>query len=93
MAKPIQLSLDGDWESIVNNVDRHNKRCRRDQAKRESELHKMLNKALCFAMVAALALILNIAELLTIWVAVAVALPCLCAACFIGGRFYEAIHK
>lgn len=44
------LNLTGDWEDIVNNVDRHNKRCRRDQAKRESELHKMLNKAfvLCY---------------------------------------------
>ena len=93
MNKPIQLSLDGDWEDIVNNVDRHNKRCRHDQAKRENKLHKMLNKALCFAMVAAMALILNITELLTTWVAVAVALPCLCAACFIGGRFYEVIHK
>lgn len=89
MNKPIQLSLDGDWESIVNNADRHNKRCRRDQAKRENKLHKMLNKALCFAMVAALVLILNIAELLTTWVAVAVALPCLCAACFLGGRTWE----
>lgn len=93
MTKPILLNLTGDWENIVNNVDRHNKRCRRDQAKRESELHKMLNKALCFAMVAALATALRFCNLLSDWVAVAVALPCLCAACFIGGRLYEVIRK
>ena len=93
MRKPITLNLTGEWEDIVNNTEKHNRRCRYEQAKKESKLHQMINKALCFAMIAALALILNVAELLTTVVAVAVALPCLCTTCFIGGRFYEVIHK
>lgn len=89
MKKPITLNLTGEWEDIVNNVDKHNKRCRYEQAKKESKLHQMINKALCFAVIAALSLILNVAELLTTWVALAIMLPCICAACFIGGRFWE----
>ena len=53
----------------------------------------MIPSKLAVGSASALALILNVAELLTTWGAVAVALPCLCAACFIGGRFYEEIRK
>lgn len=92
MNKPIALNLTGEWEGIVNNVDRHNKRCRYEQAKKESKLHQIIDKALCFAMIAALVLILNVFELLTTWVAMAIMLPCLCAACFFGGRFWEKLR-
>lgn len=93
MNQPTALDLTGGWENIVNNVDRHNARCRFEQIRKQNKLHKMLNKALCFAMVAGLAVILSFSNLLSTWVAVGVAIPCLCAACFIGGRVYEGIRK
>ena len=92
MKNPIALNLTSEWGDAVNYADKHNARYRADQIKKESKLHQLLNKALCFAMVAASALILAFTDLLSIWVAVAVALPCLCAACFIGGRFWEKLR-
>lgn len=92
MRKPIALNLIDEWEGIVNNVERHNARCRFEYIRKQNKLHQMINKALCFAMIAALALILNTAELLITWVAVAISLPCLCAACFISGRFWEKLR-
>lgn len=93
MRNPTLLNLTDEWEEIVNNVERHNARCRFEQIRKQNKLHKMVNKALCYAMVAGLAVILSFTELLSTWVAVGVAIPCLCAACFIGGRVYEGIRK
>lgn len=93
MNKPIQLSLDGDWENIVNNVERHNARYRFEQIRKKNRLNKMLNKALCFAMIAAIAVLLSFTGLLSTWVAVGVTTIFLCAACFMGGRIYEVMRR
>lgn len=93
MDKPIRLNLTGEWEDIVNNVERHNARCRFEHIRKQNKLQKMVNKSLCYAMVAALAVILSFTDLLAAWVAIGVEIPCLCAACFIGGRVYEEIRK
>lgn len=89
MNKQILLNLTSEWGDAVNYSDRHNARCRKEQRNKEKELHKMVNKALCFAIVGALAVVLNCTNLLAAWVATGVAIPCFCVACFIGGRIYE----
>lgn len=89
MKTPTLLNLTSEWGDAVNYADRHNARCLKEQRNKEKELHKMVNKALCFAIVAALAFILSFNDLLSTWVATGIEIPCLCVACFIGGRIYE----
>lgn len=81
-----QLDLSGGWENIVNNVERHNARCRFERKMAKRKLHKQINKALCYAMGAALAMVLEFTGLLALWVAVAAALVLLCLACFTVGQ-------
>ena len=93
MNKQIPLNLTGEWEDIVNNVARHNARCRFEQIRKRNKLNKMLNQALCWAMTAALATILSFTGLLSVWVAACITIPCLGATCFIGGRIWDRCHK
>ncbi len=86
MNQPKTLDLTGGWDKIVNNVERHNARCRFEKKLARRELHKQINKALFYAMGAALAMALESAGLLALWVAVAAALVLLCMACFTVGR-------
>lgn len=86
MNQPTALNLTGGWDSIVNNVERHNARCRFEAKLAKRKLHKQINKALLYAMGAALAIVLEFTGLLAAWVAVAVALVLLCMTCFTVGR-------
>jgi len=86
MKKVIALNLNGGWDSIVNDVERHNARCRFEAKLAKRKLHKQINKALLCAMGAALAMVLEFTGLLAPWVAVAVALVLLCMTCFTAGQ-------
>lgn len=80
------IRLPAEWEGIVNNVERHNARCRFEEKLAKRKLHKQINKAMICAMGAALAMVLEFTGLLAAWVAVAVALVLVCMACFTAGR-------
>ena len=80
------IRLPAEWEGIVNNVERHNARCRFEEKLAKRKLHKQINKALFYAMGAALAIVLDFTGLLATWVAVAAALVLLCMTCFTVGR-------
>jgi VIT1/CCC1 family predicted Fe2+/Mn2+ transporter len=80
------IRLPAEWEGIVNNVERHNARCRFEEKLARRKLHKQINKALFYAMGAALAIVLDFTGLIAPCVAVAVALVLLCMTCFTVGR-------
>ncbi len=86
MNQPIGLNLTSGWDSIVNDVERHNARCRFEEMLAKRKLHKQINKALLYAMGAALAMVLEFAGLLAPQVAVSAALVLVCMACFTAGR-------
>lgn len=80
------IRLPAEWEGIVNNVERHNARCRFEEKLARRKLHKQINKALLYAMGAAMALVLDFTGLLAAWVAVVAAMVLVCLACFTAGR-------
>ena len=80
------IRLPAEWEGIVNNVERRNARCRFEAKLAKRKLHKQINKALLYAIGAALAMVLEFTGLLAPWVAVAAALVLLCMTCFMVGR-------
>lgn len=86
MVTEVTLEIPAEWESIVNNVERHNARCRFEKKLAKRKLHKQINKAMICAMGAALAMVLEFTGLLATWVAVAAALVLVCMACFTAGR-------
>lgn len=86
MAQQATIRLPAEWEGIVNNVERHNARCRFEEKLAKRKLHKQINKALFYAMGAALAMALEFAGLLAPQVAVAAAIVLVCMACFTVGR-------
>ena len=86
MEQQATIRLPAEWEGIVNNVERHNARCRFEAKLAKRKLHKQINKALFYAIGAALAIVLDFTGLLATWVAVAAALVLLCMTCFTVGR-------
>jgi len=86
MNEPTALDLTGGWESIVNNAERRNARCRFEEKLAKRKLQKQINRALFYATGAALAILLECTGLLAPWVAVAAALVLVCTACFVAGR-------
>lgn len=86
MENEATIRLPEEWEGIVNNVERHNARCRFEEKLAKRKLHKQINKALLYATSAGLAMVLEFAGLLAAWVAVPTALVLLCVTCFTVGR-------
>ena len=86
MDQQATIRLPAEWEGIVNNVERHNARCRFEAKLAKRKIHKQINKALFCAMGAALAMVLEFTGLLAPWVAVTAALVLLCMTCFMAGR-------
>ena len=80
------IRLPEEWEGIVNNVQRHNARCQFEKKLAKRKLHKQINKALLYAMGAALAIMLEFTGLLVPQVAVSAALALVCMACFTAGK-------
>lgn len=86
MEQGATIRLPAEWEGIVNNVERHNARCRFEKKLAKRKLHKQINKALFYATSAALAVVLEFTGLLAPWVAVAAAMVLVCMACFTAGK-------
>lgn len=86
MEQGATIRLPAEWEGIVNNVERHNARCRFEMKLAKRKLQKRINKALFYAIGAAMTVVLECTGLLNLWVAVPTALVLLCMACFMAGR-------
>ena len=86
MEQPKVLDLTGGWDDIVNNVERHNARCRFEEKLAKRKFHKQINKALMYAIGAAMAMVLECTGLFSIWVAIPAALLLVCMACFTAGQ-------
>ena len=86
MEQQATIRLPAEWEGIVNNVERHNARCRFEEKLAKRKLHKLINKALLYAMGAALAVVLEWTGLLAAWVALSAAMVLLCMTCFMAGK-------
>ena len=93
MNQPKALDLTGGWESIVNNVERHNARLRFDEYLHQRKLKKKIGQVAELAMGAILSVVLGTAGLLDPWLAGVAAVIFVCLACFHGGRVYEKIYK
>lgn len=89
MKQPTALDLTGGWENIVNNVERHNARLRFEIRRQQYRRNKRINKILNYVLGAALVMGLDLAGLLSPWIAVPGAVILVCIACFFGGRLWE----
>ena len=92
MNQPTTLDLTGGWESIVNNVDRHNARLRFEAYLYQRKLHKKISKIINFALGAIICVTLGLTGLLAPWLAGGTAILLVCAACFLGGRLCEGLR-
>jgi len=88
MKEEATIRLPAEWEGIVNNVERHNARRQMEEKRARRKLQKQINKALFYAMGAALAITLECAGLLALWVAVLAAIILVCMACFTAGKIF-----
>lgn len=88
-----ELNLNGGWEDIVNNVERHNARVRFDAARKQTRRNKRIGKVVDLALFAVLLMVLGFSGLVANWIAGPVAGLMICAACFFGGRLWEEYHK
>lgn len=86
------LTLTGGWEEIVNNVERHNARVRFEIRKQQYRRNKRISKILNHVLGAALVMGLDLAGLLSSWIAVPGAVILTCIAFFFGGRLWEECH-
>ena len=88
MNEEATIRLPAEWEGIVNNVERHNARRQMEEKRARRKLQKQINKALFYAMGAALAITLECAGLLALWVAGLAAMILVCMACFTAGKIF-----
>ena len=88
MNQPKALDLTGGWESIVNNVERHNARLRFDAYLHQRKLKKKIGRVAELAMGAILFVVLGTAGLLAPWIAGIASVIFVCLACFHGGRLW-----
>ena len=89
MEQTTALSLTGGWEDIVNNAERHNARVRFEIRRQQYRRNKRISKILYQVLGAGLIMALDIAGLLSSWVAVPGAEILVCIACFFSGRLWE----
>lgn len=88
MNEEATIGIPAEWEGIVNNVERHNARRQMEEKRARRKLQKQINKALFYAMGAALAIALECAGLLVLWVAGLAAMVLVCMACFTAGKIF-----
>lgn len=93
MENTTALDLTGGWESIVNNVERHNARVRFEQGLRKRKQAKKLGRIVNLTLGAILCGVLGVTGLLAPWIAGFAAGVMVCIACFFGGQLYAACHK
>lgn len=87
MNQSAALDVTCEWENIVDFAGRHNARCQLEEARAKQKQHKKINKALYYAMGAAVAVLMECAGLLASWVAVSFGIALACLACFAYGKF------
>lgn len=93
MNQPTVLDLTGGWESIVNNVERHNARVRFEAKLFRLKMRKKINRMVDLALGAIISVALGVVGLLTPWVAGVAAVILVCAACFFAGRISEGYRR
>lgn len=89
MNQPTTLDLSGGWENIVNNVERHNARCRLEAKRQARKQDKMKRCMINLSLGAMLAIALVFCGLVAPWVGVAAAVILVCGASAIAGRLCE----
>lgn len=87
MNQSAALDVTCEWENIVDFAGRHNARCQLEEARAKQKQNKKINKALYYAMGAAVAVLMECAGLVAPWVAVPAAMVLACLACFAAGKF------
>ena len=87
------LSLDGSWERIVNDAERHNARVHFEETRKRNRIRKRLGYIIDCALSAAAVIALDIAGLLASVVAMPTAVIFICIACFLAGRVWEQRRK
>ena len=87
MNQPATLDVACEWEHIVNYAERHNARCQFEQKQAKNKTHKLLNKAMVYAIAAATLMLMEWAGLITSWLAVVAAIVLSCMACYAAGKF------
>lgn len=87
------LSLDGSWERIVNDTERHNARVHFEETRKRNRIRKRLGYIIDCALSAAAVIALDVAGLLAPVVAMPTAVIFICIACFIAGRVWEQRRK
>ena len=93
MNQPTALDLTGGWESIVNNVERHNARLRFEAYLYQRKLKKKISKVVNIAIGAILSVALGLTGLMAPWLAGAAAVILVCVACFLAGRIREGYRR
>ncbi len=89
MNQPTTLDLTGGWENIVNNVERHNARARREAKREARRTDKMKQVIINLSLGAVLVVALAFAGLVAPWVAGGIAVVLVCMASAIAGRVWE----
>lgn len=93
MKQPTLLNLNGSWENIVNNVERHNARLRFEQKLYQRKLKKKISRVAELALCAILSVVLGVAGILAPWFACSAAVLLACAACLFCGRVWEGYRR
>lgn len=93
MDQTTALNLTGGWESIINNVDRHNARVRFEVNLFRHKQKKKIGKMMELSLGAVLSATLGFIGLLTPWFAGGAAVILACSACFLAGRIWEGYRK
>lgn len=88
-AKPTILSLDGEWEQICNNVERHNARVRFEEKLFQKQLKRENERLISLGLGAILAIGLGLVGFVIPWLSAATAALLTVTACVQYGRLYE----
>ena len=83
------LDLTGGWEDIVNNVQRHNARCRWEAKKEGRKTNKLMQLAIRLSLGTLLVVGLAFCKVVAPWLGAVVAVVLLCSACMVAGRVAE----
>lgn len=93
MNQPTTLDLTGGWESIVNNVERHNARLRFEALLYQRRLKRKIGRVTNMALGAIVSVTLGLTGLMAPWLAGGAAVILVCAACFLAGRIREGYRR
>lgn len=87
--QPTILSLEGDWEQICNNVERHNARVRLEEKLFQKQLKRENERLITLSLGAILSIGLGLVGFVIPWLSAAAAALLTATACIQYGRIYE----